>query len=594
MRNPLSSILRDAWTPADRREPWRWCEDHIKSIPYSPLPGPFRSENSPWIREVMEAIVDPKIRLVSIIAAVQSSKTTSPELTLCYIIANLPGPCLWLDQTDEDAKDESESRLQKLFESCEPVKKLFPKNKNKQRNCTIHFSNGMTLWLLGAYNKTNLQRRSIRWLFGDETWRWPVGHMAEAEARTTAFGWLGKCVFMSQGGEENDDTHRKFETTDMREWHYKCPKCGKYIPYKWENVEWDDDCKDENGEYDFSKINHSTALKCPECGEYFEDSDRMRRILNKDGKFIALNPNASKENVGFHWNALASMSWGKLAELYLRAKIAARKGDSSLLQQFYQKRLALAWREFAEDYRLEIASGSYNSGDVWDEEAGFNKLGEIIAPPFAENEVIAPLRIMSVDVQMNCFYLVVRAWSINGSSRLLWHEKVLTWEDIEEIQKRFRILNNLVFVDAGYNSFEVYKHCGERNWIALMGDNRANFFHRLPNGKTVLRFYSPVKHIFISRYVKCRMHFWSNLNVKDTLARIRRNQNPADGATWEVPTDISEDYLKQMESEHRIKKGNSWIWEQIGNRPNHYLDCEAMNCAGALMLKIVWNEKIEF
>ena len=585
----LRDILKDAWTPADRREPWRWCEDHIRSIPYSPLPGPFRSENSPWIREVMEAIVDPKIRLVSIIAAVQSSKTTSPELTLCYIIANLPGPCLWLDQTDEDAKDESESRLQKLFESCEPVKKLFPKNKNKQRNCTIHFSNGMTLWLLGAYNKTNLQRRSIRWLFGDETWRWPVGHMAEAEARTTAFGWLGKCVFMSQGGEENDDTHRKFETTDMREWHYKCPKCGKYIPYKWENVEWDDDCKDENGEYDFSKINHSTALKCPECGEYFEDTDRMRRILNKDGKFIALNPNASKENVGFHWNALASMSWGKLAELYLRAKIAARKGDSSLLQQFYQKRLALAWREFAEDYRLEIASGSYNSGDAWDEEAGFNKLGEIIAPPFAKNEVIAPLRIMSVDVQMNCFYLVVRAWSINGSSRLLWHEKVLTWEDIEEIQKRFRILDNLVFVDAGYNSFEVYKHCGERNWIALMGDNRANFFHRLPNGKTVLRFYSPVKHIFISRYVKCRMHFWSNLNVKDTLARIRRNQNPADGATWEVPTDISEDYLKQMESEHRIKKGNSWIWEQIGNRPNHYLDCEAMNCAGALMLKIVGN-----
>ena len=67
----------------------------------------------------------------------------------------------------------------------------------------------------------------------------------------------------------------------------------------------------------------------------------MRRVLNKDGKFIPLNPNAAKENVGFHWNALASMSWGKLAELYLRAKIAARKGDSSLLQQFYQKRLAL-------------------------------------------------------------------------------------------------------------------------------------------------------------------------------------------------------------------------------------------------------------
>lgn len=143
----LGEILKDAWTPADRREPWRWCEEHIKSIPYSPMPGPFRSDNSPWIREVMEAIVDPKIRLVSIIAAVQSSKTTSPELTLCYIIANLPGPCLWLDQTDEDAKDESESRLQKLFESCEPVKKLFPKNKNKKRNCTIFkWHDAMATW----------------------------------------------------------------------------------------------------------------------------------------------------------------------------------------------------------------------------------------------------------------------------------------------------------------------------------------------------------------------------------------------------------------------------------------------------------------
>ena len=85
-----------------------------------------------------------------------------------------------------------------------------------------HFRNGMTLWVLGAHNKTNLQRRSIRWLIGDETWRWPVGHMAEVEARVTAFGWLGKCVFMSQGGEENDDTHRKFETTDMREWMFQC------------------------------------------------------------------------------------------------------------------------------------------------------------------------------------------------------------------------------------------------------------------------------------------------------------------------------------------------------------------------------------
>ena len=113
----LQQIWREAWKPPDRRPPWAWCEEHITSIPYSPVPGRFRSDNSPWMREPMEALVDPRIRLVSIIAAIQSGKTSVGELGISYIIANLPGPTLWLDQTDDDARDQSESRLQKLFDN---------------------------------------------------------------------------------------------------------------------------------------------------------------------------------------------------------------------------------------------------------------------------------------------------------------------------------------------------------------------------------------------------------------------------------------------------------------------------------------------
>jgi hypothetical protein len=39
-----------------------------------------------------------------------------------------------------------------------------------------------------------------------------------------------------------------------------------------------------------------------------------------------------------------------------------------------------------------------------------------------------------------------------------------------------------------------------------------------------------------------------------------------------VPDDVPEEYLAQMESEHRTKKNGKWIWEQIGSRPNHYFD----------------------
>jgi phage terminase large subunit GpA-like protein len=587
MNPDIAAMFADAVRPPDRRPPWQWAEEHIKSIPYSPMPGAFRSANSPWMREPLEAIVDARVKVVSIIASVQSSKTTIPEIALCYIIKNLPGPCLWLDQTDEDAKDQSESRLQKLFEECGPVKALFPANRHKKRNTTIHFANGMTLWMLGAHNKTNLQRRSIRWLVADECWRYPSGHMAEAEARVTAFGWLGKCIFLSQGGEEGDDSHRKFETTDQREWTFACPHCGARQPFRWENIEWSKDARDGDHQWDFEMVRRTTCLECECCGHRFEDSDAVRRELNATGAYVARNPNASAENAGFHWNALCAMSWGKLAEMYLRAKAAARKGDTSLLQQFYQKRLGLPWREYVEDFKVEIVRSGFLMEEPWADEGVLTATGAVLDAPVPEGVDCVPLRFLTVDVQMDHFWLVVRGWNSAGSSRLLWCAKALTWEDIEQAQARFRVHDNLVFVDAGYNSFEVYRQCARRGWTALMGDNRATFTHKV-GGRRVQRFYSPVRKISIARGLVCRMHFWSNLSVKDTLARLRRGGD--DGPLWEVPEDVPETYLLQLESEHRIRKGERWQWTQIGKRDNHFLDCEAMSVTAAYMLKIIGRE----
>ena len=88
----------------------------------------------------------------------------------------------------------------------------------------------------------------------------------------------------------------------------------------------------------------------------------------------------------------------------------------------------------------------------------------------------------------------------------------------------------------------------------------------------------------------CSVFYWSNLNCKDILARLRRNQRPEKGATWEVPDDIDDDYLAQMESEHRVKDGGKWLWKQIGSRPNHLWDCEAMQVVAVVMLKLVGRE----
>lgn len=582
-KNALTTLLAPNWRLPERIPPWKWCEENVKNIPYSPIPGHFKSANSPWVREVMEAMADPDIRLVSIVAPVQSSKTISAELCLCYIIANFPGPCLWLSQTDADAKDQAEARLHKLFSECDAVKKLFPADRHKKKTQTVFFSNGMTLWVLGAHAKSNLQSRSIRWLIGDETWQWPNGHMQQAEARVTAFGWLGKCIFLSQGGTENDDTHRKFETTDMREWEFKCPKCGKYQPYKWSNIEWDKNYRDDEGRMDFAKVRSSVRLVCEFCKHEIADSDANRKLLNSSAKFVPQNPNAPTTKAGFHWNSLASMSWGELAEMYLRAKESGRRGDMEDLKNFYQKRLALPWGDLEEDFTLDISPSGYRMGDDWESEAAVGTKGAILPPPH-ENKNRVRLRFLTVDVQMDHFYAVVRSWACDASSRLVYCAKLQTWEDVEILQNRFGVFPQLVFVDAGYSTFEVYRNCAKHNWTALMGDGRRDFPHRV-NGKITQRFYSTARHPLVSDR-KCRMHYWSNLGIKDTLARLRSNQNPDEGSTWEVPSDVPEEYLKMLDSEQRVKNGNSWEWRQIGKRPNHYWDCEAMQVCAAYMMKL--------
>lgn len=582
-KNALTTLLAPNWRLPERIPPWKWCEENVKNIPYSPIPGHFKSANSPWVREVMEAMADPDIRIVSIVAPVQSSKTISAELCLCYIIANFPGPCLWLSQTDADAKDQAEARLHKLFSECDAVKKLFPADRHKKKTQTVFFSNGMTLWVLGAHAKSNLQSRSIRWLIGDETWQWPSGHMQQAEARVTAFGWLGKCIFLSQGGTENDDTHRKFETTDMREWEFKCPKCGKYQPYKWSNIEWDKNYRGGEGRMDFAKVRSSVRLVCEFCKHEIADSDANRKLLNSSAKFVPQNPNAPATKAGFHWNSLASMSWGELAEMYLRAKESCRRGDMEDLKNFYQKRLALPWGDLEEDFTLDISPSGYRMGDDWESEGAVGAKGAVLPPPH-ENKNRVRLRFLTVDVQMDHFYAVVRSWACDASSRLVYCAKLQTWEDVEILQNRFGVFPQLVFVDAGYSTFEVYRNCAKHNWTALMGDGRRDFPHRV-NGKITQRFYSTARHPLVSDR-KCRMHYWSNLGIKDTLARLRSNQNPDEGSTWEVPSDVPEEYLKMLDSEQRVKNGNSWEWRQIGKRPNHYWDCEAMQVCAAYMMKL--------
>lgn len=543
-----ANIVASFFDIGEQLEVVDWVKKHVKNIPYSPRP--FSIDNPPMFAEILNEIINPINKHILILACVQSGKTLAPELALAYLIKNKPAPTLWLNQTDAEAKDQNEGRLKPLFDTIEPLKNLYNIDKNKMRKDTMIFNNSMTLWTLGQNNLRNLQRRSICYVFGDETWQWERGRMAEVEARTTAFT-NGKCIFMSQAGKAEDDTDIAWTASDQREWTWTCPNCGN---------EWQPAIEHFNEQ--------NATMTCPHCKTVFEDNEFNRFNLNKTAKFVKKNKNAVLGKVGFHWNSFSTMPWKDIASIYQSAKLSSERGDDLPLEQFYQKRLATVWNaSYHSTPRAQPQNQNaigFKTNQDWSDEGVIEIRGNR-----------TPLRFLTVDVQKDYFYFVVRSWTRDGRSRLRDCGIAQSFEDLLNVASRHSVFNTFSGIDSGFNTDDVFKHCAIHGWTALRGDSRNEWAFRYGN-KTVYKIFSPKEITQVAPRQYAARHFYSNTRCKDILANLIEKQD-----RWQLPDNIPQNYTKMLSSEKKNEKG---VWEQIGHRPNHYWDCEVMQVAIASMV----------
>lgn len=551
-----STVLAEIFAVEQQLDVVEWVRRHVAFVPYSPRA--FSLDDPPMFAEILQEIVNPLNRRVVISACVQSGKTLAPELALAYLVANIPAPALWLNQTDAEAKDQSEGRLRALFDSILPLRALYNADKNKMRKDTMIFNNGMTLWTLGQNNMRNLQRRSICYVFGDETWQWERGRMEEVAARTTAFA-NGKCVFMSQGGVAGDDSESAWLSTDQREWTWICPECGG---------EWQPALED----FDTA----TAAMTCPYCKHVYDAKPFNREKLNKNAFFKPSAEKTASGRVGFHWNAFSTMSWREIAALYNDATAASERGDDEKLKQFVQKRLALAWNDERLLANQSVRSASavsaakvgYHLRDAWDDECVRAAAGKSVR-----------MRFLTVDVQLDHFYWVVRMWSADGRSRLLDCGIAQSFDDIRGIAAQYEVFPRFVGMDCGFRTDEVFAFCAATGATALRGDRKNGWDFKTPAGR-VEKAYSPKEIIQTAPRHYCGRHFFSDLRCKDILANLRATGTDR----WSYPVNAPKNYEKMLYSERKNEKG---VWEQIGHRPNHFFDCEAMQICFALMVGLV-------
>jgi len=576
-------LLRQSLAPDDLTSVVDYLERTQNAVPYSPNTGRFRVSETPWIREPLETIFDPEKRLICLLAAVQLAKSLIMELAGAVALAKYPGPTFYLTHTEQAARVWSESRLLRLWPENSDLAGLMPTARARTWSSLV--VNGAQVWVDGAKSDNPLQSKSVRWLFIDEAFKVKRGNLAEAMARTNAFKHLAKTVVASQGGEAGDEFETLWNTTDCRAWSFHCPRCRAVQAYDWRGIVLPDKCRNDEG-FDYKAIRFGTRYACQSCGGLLDDSDAVRYQLNESGVYVAKNGNASPENVGFTWNALVGRPWGYLAEKWARASIEwETKADPIPRKIFIQKEQARFYQDEVANYQSDFKASDYRMGEAWEAEGGVDTKTRILVDKFdpADPNQIR-LRFLSVDVQRNGFYCLVRSWSTSGASRLIAWAFVSSWEEVAQFREKWEVNNLFVFVDAGDRSEEVFRACGRfGGWIATRGSAKTEFPWKLksPKGfKTVFRFYSRPRPVSTGSTV--RLYYFSTLNFKDALFRLRLT------GLHTFAADAGDDYSDQMASEvRRRRRDGKPLWEQIGNRANHLFDCEVLQLLPAYLLRLV-------
>jgi hypothetical protein len=583
MRTEITDPLCRAWTPPDNREIDEWAREYIKVGPWSPWEGDFSTERTPFIVAPLRRLGSPGAKRVTVCGPAAGGKSTIGEVFLAWSIDNAPGFAAWFAQDEDAAKEFAETRVQRFLGSCERVSRWFPTNRHMKRTQAIHFPH--MSFVIQAANQGNAQSKHIRHLICDEPWLYKPGMLAQLHKRTTRFAHNRTILEMSTGSLEGDEFDQAWQQGSRQEWQVFCPSCRRHHVPRWTfgadapgGVQWSKSAKRSDGTWDQRAVAESTGYQCPNCQTVFAANAANGYTLNSYGEYSAPASDAMPSHWSFHWNCIASdfAQLGQIAVEYLQAKAAVKRGTTTLLQEFTQKKLALAWADHPIEIEIGKSVSGYKLGDKWPE---LNQ------------------SLMAVDCQGTHFWAVVRGFDNARNSRLIDCRRLESWESVRAFQEEHGVQRNCVVVDSGHFADAVYTACCRWGWFAIKGE-------RVPGGYLLER--DGVKFRSMSRMSDqrlvpavlhpesvrrmCRLLLVSDDLTSEVLDRARSGLL----AGWTMAGDAPDYYRSQMAARVRVSRrepgtGRTTLeWKTVGKQGEHLWDCERYILAAAAEAKLLF------
>jgi len=365
--------------PPPRLNVAEWADQERRlSSEASAEAGRWHTSRAEYQRGIMEAISDPTIKDVVVMAGAQVGKTEILLNTIGYHIAHEACPILLVQPTLEMAQAFSKDRLAPMLRDT-PIlrgKVKDPRARDANNTTTHKVFTGGHISLVGSNSAAGLASRPIRVVLCDEVDRYPASAGAEgdpiqlARKRSATF-WNRKIVMVSTPTNKGASRiENSFEESDQRRYYVPCEDCGHEQVLRWSNVRWDKD-QPETAHY-----------MCDECGSVWDDAKRYRAI--RQGRWMATEE--FKGVAGFHISGIYS-SWTPLADA-VREFLSAKRMPETL-RVWTNVYLAESWEDQGErvdDYA--VAERAETFGQFVDERVELITAGVDVQDDRLEIEVV--------------------------------------------------------------------------------------------------------------------------------------------------------------------------------------------------------------
>ena len=528
-------------------------------------PGPWRNSSTPYLKGLMDEFNNYETEEIVFVKPTQVGGTEAILNMIGFVIDEDPSPAMVVYPTDELAKSISKNRIEPMLLNSPTLKEKY--HENDSSVLEMQFDD-MYLSLVGSNSPSGLASKPIKYLFLDETDKYPGASKKEADPvslakeRTKTFH-NRKIVLASTPTLKNNHIWEAKENADIEK-HYMmpCPHCGRKIEFKFSNLRFPDD---ESMSY--ADRAERARYVCQECGSIITDSQKYIMLQQGTWEIVERKTQFARKVV-FWLNTLYSpfVRFAEVAKEFLTSK-----DDSEAFQNFVNSWLAEPW----EDTKLKTSADL-----VMDRQT---ELPELIVPEWAK------LIVGGVDVQENSLYVSIRAFGNHITSQNIFHKQVLNFSAVEQIMNTpYRNANgdefivSLCLIDSGYDADSTYDFCADNSDWAVPVKGASN---------------PMINHYKISKINKTDSKAYGMSLVivdtgkyKDMIASRMRKKNGR--GSWMVYKGCDREYAEQVTAEHKInvKTNNGKVKQEwhlkSSHADNHYFDCEVYCMAAADIMGI--------